>query len=243
MDLSDDLVPRALRMAQGNHPLIANLYEGPAARWLRDELTYWLTRATERPTSAERRRALEVVAVIPFLLLQKPGRGGEKGRISRVLQTRIEMWKNGLVDELLRDATKVAEKRQHERLVKGASEGSDKEFGKRVIDLVRAGEIRKATSLCHEDNDATGPAPLTPAVKEKLLLLHPSSSEPPEDFDTPPPDRATVESVTAEGIRRAATQLRGAPGPSGLTTDVIRLLVGGSGKVDSSRPLQASPRG
>ena len=176
MDPEDPTLAVASEIALRTNPLTMDLSVGPVADFYAEEAAFWFNRAARLPMDQGGTRSLVVIQVLPLLLLQKPGRGRGKGRGAQLLKRRIELWKGGDIQQLLKEATQAAERRLKQRLErppKAAEDRSRLEWTKKIIDLVREGDIRKAANLVAEAGEMNGPAPWSSEVKEKLQKLHP----------------------------------------------------------------------
>jgi hypothetical protein len=119
LDLANPAAEVASRVALENNPTIRFVPEGPARVWLREEYTFWWKQASSGAlTEVERKRALQVISVIPFLVLQKAKRGGESDRAGGVeaVNRRIVMWKEGMITELMKEASSMATRGLEKRL-------------------------------------------------------------------------------------------------------------------------------
>ena len=107
---------------------------------------------------------------------------------------------------------------------------------KKLIHLLRQGEVRKAAALCSEQAERGGTVSFCKKIASKLRELHPVAKEDPgpmPDFD-PRPEIA--DGVTEAEILVTARRLRGAPGPSGMPTHLVRTLL--RQKTASARSLR-----
>ena len=125
----------------------------------------------------------------------------------------------------------LAEKRQrsvHERR-KAPPDLSGSELPARFVRMfqqaVGGGKLRRAGDIVSQAGKEGGVAAATPEVLNELQRLHPEA-QPAEGPEPPRPDVAPGmhDDIDDEFIRSLAVHLRGAPGPSGLTTDLLRML-------------------
>jgi hypothetical protein len=223
LDLTNGTVTVASKIAVETNPMISCVPEGPARVWLRDEYTFWFKRSGDAAlTEGERKRALDVISIIPFLILQKSTRGGKNSwGFIHIANRRISMWKAGQLDELVREATKVAQQRFEQRMSRKDEDEESKGWIEKVIELVKRGEMRKAADLCEEEKQARGPVVCDEEVKKRLRKMHPKGA-PLDDLEI---DWPAIDMIDEELVRQTAMKLRGAPGPSGMPTDLVRMLV------------------
>ena len=125
-------------------------------------------------------RALKAIAVVEYLILQKPLRGGERARAT--LERRRNWYLTGALDPLVDEGKKLSERRyksRMERLQTEPPELSPTERVIRIIQMFRAGDTRKAANLLsHGSSEQKRPAPWSPDMKKKLERLHPRATLP-----------------------------------------------------------------
>jgi len=122
-----------------------------------------------------------------------------------------------------------------ERLQEGPTELSRTERVTKVVRLFRGGDVRKAANLLRAGSAGMkGTAPWSSDNREKLERLHPRAAGPPPDPDEddtlPDIDWLLHDGLDEAAIEATVLKLRGAPGPSGMGTDSVRVLCSHRGK-------------
>ena len=154
---------------------------------------------------------MKVVMILPTMMLQKPSATSKAKDHSKALTERLQMWKDGKIEEIWKDNCIIQKKlTQHPR--KSASD-----IVRVVSKLIFEGKVSAAMKYL-EDNTENAVLQSTPEVIEKLRALHPEQSEilPNTLYQGPLQmvSRAHFNNITEAEILKAAQQTKGSGGPS-----------------------------
>ena len=204
---------------------------GPMRKQLALEYAKCITAAAEAPTGPEVEYALKVAYLLPWFLAQKPGRGQKGSLVCNHLQRDLNLWRRGALDDLAARAKMWAFKqrerfaRRPDRTAVSVEEAVPMKLATAVQEAVSVGKLARASQVLLEAGKGGGPLRLDAEVKRKLEALHPAPLEPvspaPPEARAPP---GVYDEVDGGFVRTLVTDLRGAPGPSGWTTDITRKL-------------------
>ena len=175
----------------------------------------------------------EVMSVIPWLLLQRPGRSTKVS--ARVFERRLTLWQSGHLQTLHTEAKHHASNartrfRGNSRGTGGLERQDDGwrvsvEHAENLRSQVGSGLLGQAARGLF-DSDSGPPLEPSDEVLEKLKALHPDPRPDPDpggDMPAPLPP-GVFDGIDGKLIRSLAGQLRGGAGPSGLSSELLRLL-------------------
>ena len=185
-----------------------------------------------RSTSALEFVALRAAIVLPILLLQKPSRTSKTKQHIALLESRLGLWSNGDLDELVREGRAM-----QQRLPKNGPTTANSSLARSFSNLMFMGKSKAALDLLSRGekggilhlNDHVNPDdPLSLTVRESLVQKHPvgqpaysSCIVPDEPQDSHP---VIFQSLDANAIHSATLSVNGAAGPSGLDSHEWRHL-------------------
>ena len=167
--------------------------------------------------------ALKAAFVLVAVCLKKPSRKSKAKDHKEWLARRLALWKNGDIDELIREGRMIQQRIGRSRKIEPPNKA--KIFAK----LVMEGQIKAALRFL-SDNDSKGLLPLSDDVMEQLQEKHPEPQEarlgsllfgPIEDI----PDCLCNE-IDGEMIRDAALRTKGSGGPSGVDSTGFKRILG-----------------
>ena len=195
---------------------------GKAGKSFVKELTRLLIAFAE--ASALEAIALKAVFVMPALLLQKPHKRSKAKEHSSHLDRRLNLWKNGSIDALLKEGRAI--QKQFGNINHKSSEDLPRTFAK----LLMEGKVKRALNLL-SDYSSGGPMCPNEDIKTKLREKHPTR-QPPKPSATLTSDCETAtthhpiifEQIDAQLIHKTTLQLDGAAGPSGLDAGAWKRL-------------------
>jgi hypothetical protein len=181
LDTDDPTLEAAYRAAMRLNPLTVTLRTGTQSLWLAEEQAFWWEKAITEPSGKGVSRALMAIAVLPFLILQKPSRAGKGTSLFSTVSRRVNQWNDGAVGGtgLLGEAMKIGERRLKERMEKAdldPRELDEVETLKKIVRLMREGEVRKAGDFLSNSSERR-PVVWSEAVKRQLEKLHPRATE------------------------------------------------------------------
>lgn len=234
----------AFELAVQAHPKTFDLRPGPQLDWFTGELAFWMTRTAEAAGPAQMTVALKTMAVLNMVILLKPNRGTKGGEAVRnCIQLRIGWWQNGNIPALMDFCRKTLGRKRSVPMDR--KEREEPPLHERIISMVQRGDIRSANALLDKDKGSKGlPIPITPdaagrKIREKLQFLHPEPRPVLANLllggPDLPPDESLACEVDEKKVEAVASHLRGASGPSGLSTHNLRLACCGRGPVEVSQ--------
>ena len=176
--------------------------------------------------------ALKAVFVLCILVLQKPSRNSKERDHTRHLEHRLKLWKDGALDELVREGRVIQSRLRNKSFVR-----KETQITRSFTKLMFEGSVRAALQLLvgrdrggvlnlDDPADPTNPGyrvrdalrakhpPAQPLRRECLLPSTNASEVHPVLFDT----------LDASAIRSAALRTTGAAGPSGIDAREWRRL-------------------
>ena len=176
--------------------------------------------------------ALMIAMVYQGLLLQKPY-NCSPSLASKCLKRRLDLWKQGKLDELLHECETIHQqigKSRHQRANRRMDEANQ------FASWINKGKIHSALGLLKESHfsHSSGILHLDDRIGDKTVFdilrdKHPPAAElqagavldgaPPN-----PPHPVQFEALTRQGIRQAALHTTGAAGPSGVNADSWRRM-------------------
>ena len=175
--------------------------------------------------------ALQATIVMPHLLLQKPHKGSKNKVHLECLKTRLELWKDGKIEELLKEGRAI-----QSRFPRTPHKHLDENVARSFSNLMFEGKITQALQLLSDKgrgnvlelNQTFNINGSSTTVRDILRSKHPPS------YDASPetllqgtlPDIHPVifDEVNASLIRSTSLHLSGAAGPSGLDSHAWRRL-------------------
>ena len=167
--------------------------------------------------------ALTMLCIIFHLVLQKPSLNSTTKDHVRHLGRRMEMWRDGKLDELLEEGRAIQKRFSRKKKV---SSGRNKV--KSFTLHMESGRISAA--LRYLGNKATSLLKATPGVLKSLREKHPKAQKAtaqsliPGEFPPKPPD-VIFDDIDASAIFKAAKNTHGAAGPSGGDADLWKRLL------------------
>ena len=158
--------------------------------------------------------ALNQLMIFFPLMLQKPGPRSKTHDHNRYLVKRLQLWKDGKIEELLLEAEEIqrrmlkSKKRKKEGLVRG--------FTRLMFD----GKVRQALKLIDADNEVTGVHEMSNHVLNTLQEKHPEAVEPDASVwmagDVPQVQNVIFEAIDGEAVQSAARNVHGSGGPTNI---------------------------
>ena len=192
---------------------------GAAAKDFIKELAFWIEQFN-RSTDFQG-IALKVYMVLPSLLLQKPDAKSKSALHLARLKERLELWKSGQLNTLLRECRRIQSKLASSK--RRAPEDTARIFSK----LVFEGKINAALKLL--SNDSNGVLELTEQTMNELYEKHPEPSPIEEHSLLFGPIEQVLpcvfDPIDEQSILKAAQSTKGACGPSALDADQYRHLL------------------
>ena len=167
--------------------------------------------------------ALKAATLMPLLLLQKPTRKSKAKEHITCLERRLDTWRNGDLNELLREGRTI-----QQRISRSTPVLDNKRLSRSFANLMFQGKTQAALRLLSKQSrggvlhldDPTDTENGQRKVRDILSEKHPPGQPAHHDaiIDDDPPDVHPVlfESLDAGMIRSAALHTSGAAGPSGL---------------------------
>ena len=202
---------------------IPNLFTVPsskAGKAFVEELTRLITGFNHKPDAEI--YSLSAAILAPTLLLQKPSKASKDKEHSEILLRRLEMWKRGEFNALLREGKAV------QRPLK-PSTPSKEHCEKRFVSLMRDGKLSEATGWLNPERHSNGVKSCTRDVITDLQQKHPSSVPANSEFALEGPldkvDPIFFDAITAKTIEDCAKSLGGSGGPSGLDSGGIKRIL------------------
>ena len=171
--------------------------------------------------------ALTTAAVFPILTLQRPhSRSKSKDHI-RCLETRLEYWKKGDLDALVREGRTLQKQFRAGR--RDNSKEEEERLARNFANLMFMGKTQAALNLLatsrgggvlHLDQPENPADPDSRSVRETLVSKHPPSAPVSPDTlihgTTEQPHPVIYDSIDGRLIHTMALKTKGAAGPSGL---------------------------
>ena len=200
-----------------------NLFKLPSGKASKDfinELTECLNHYNIE--SENKGIAIKVHMILPSILLQKPSKTSKAKEHLAKLGQRMLLWKEGKVDDLMRENRCIQRKLQQTR--KHNSEDTARIFAK----LMFQGKVNAALKFLSEENDH-GIHELNNEVIETLKEKHPKPAKIHEDILLQGPidivTPAYFDSIDESMIKNAARLTKGAAGPSNLDAEQYKLML------------------
>ena len=168
---------------------------------------------------------------MPHLLLQKPHKGSKNKVHLECLKTRLELWKDGKIEELLKEGRAIQSRFPHT-----PHKQFDENVAKLFSNLMFEGKITQALQLLSDKgrgkvlqlNQTFNINGSSTTVRDILRSKHPPSHDasPETLLQGTLPDIHPVifDEVNASLIRSTSLHLSGAAGPSGLDSHAWRRL-------------------
>ena len=200
---------------------IFNIPSGRAGKAFIEELTFWTMQFNSN--SDLNSVALKAFMVLPTLILQKPSAISKSKEHSVAIDRRLNLWKQGDFDLLLREVRFIQGMFGNPRKARTVEDIS-KVFGK----LVFQGNLSAAIKLLDSES-STGLLNLTPQVLEGLKEKHPEPADIADEsllygpIDYIPP--SVLDLIDQKMIFDAATRTKGSAGPSGKDAEPYRRIL------------------
>ena len=199
---------------------------GKAGKDLVNEMAFWIKQFNQQ--TKLNGVALKTLMILPTLLLQKPSRNSKAKQHLASLQRRMESWKNGNLEELLKETRHIQSGFKSSRGTNGNSESLSKRFSK----FMSEGKVSAALKLL-DQSSSSGLLPLTEEVMSQLEEKHPPPAPIVSDRSGDPLLRGPIDnvpdcffdSIDEQMILKAAKDTKGAGGPSGLDADQYRRII------------------
>ena len=167
--------------------------------------------------------ALKALMIMPAILLQKSNKNSKAKENADTLKRRFLLWQNGDFDSLVREVRYIQSNLNFKN-----SSASFEEKAKRFNDLMTSGKVKSALRLLSEVESA-GILPLTDETLNLLHQKHPDGEEKYDDLLLNGPEQLigdyAYEKIDGSLIRKLASQLKGAAGPSSLDADGWRRIL------------------
>ena len=167
--------------------------------------------------------SLKALMIMPSILLQKPSKNSKAKQHSESLRKRLDLWKSGDFDSLVKEVRFVQSKlkfQKHSRDIEN--------IAKRFNNLMLAGKINAALRLL-SDSDSCGILPLNDQTMNLLHSKHPQAEDQHVDLLLHGPEQAfgeyAYEILDGALINKVAREMKGASGPSNLDSDGWRRIL------------------
>ena len=168
--------------------------------------------------------ALKLIMIMPALLLQKSFKKSSSKQHTEYLNSRMNLWEKGDIDEILKESRAIQKKMKQILNKYDNSEQLTKTFSK----LMFQGKVHAALRLLDKES-SLGVASLNDKTMEDLRNLHPKAE--PANNETLLPgevpyfDPVIFCNIDEAAIATAATRTKGGAGPSGLDADGWRRIL------------------
>ena len=166
--------------------------------------------------------ALKAAIVLLAVALQKPSQKSKAKQHQQCLEKRMELWKNGEIECLVREGKAI------QRRLQKSKQHDPPNKAKIFAKLIMEGQINSALRFLSE-NSGGGVLPLTDDVMKQLHEKHPNAKEanlgsllfgPVEDIPG-----VIYQQIDGDMIREAALRTKGSGGPSGIDANGFRRLL------------------
>ena len=130
-------------------------------------------------------------------MLQKPGPKSKARDHVKYLTSRLALWKNGEIDQLLLEGNEI-----QKRILKNKRK-KEESNSKAFTRLMLEGKVKQACKLINSDDCISGVHSITDDIKQALALKHPKGKAEEAFPDAmlpiskPPPNAVTYEQITA----------------------------------------------
>ena len=166
--------------------------------------------------------AIKAVLVLLPLLLQKPTRKSKTKDHRRHLQRRLELWKEGGVNALVKEGKAIQKRLQ------SSKRSSKVNIARAFSNLVFQGKVGAACKLINSSDGR--PIEINRAVIDLLVQKHPEGKDASSEALIEDREPQFVEPIIYEGldsnmIMKAALQTRGSGGPTKIDADIWRQLM------------------
>ena len=148
---------------------IFNIPTGKAGKAYVTELTYWLNQFNTSDSKLNS-ISLKTFMVLPSLILQKPSSRSKTKEHSECILRRLEMWRNGDLNMLMREVNTIQRK-----LVTSQKKRSFEDTSRIFAKLVMEGKLSAALKFLDKES-SSGVLILSDVVKNELLKKHPDSA-------------------------------------------------------------------
>ena len=161
--------------------------------------------------------------VLPALILQKPSSRSKTKEHSECILRRLEMWRNGDLNMLMREVNTIQRK-----LVTSQKKRSFEDTSRIFAKLVMEGKLSAALKFLDKES-SSGVLILSDVVKNELLKKHPDSAPITENallfgpIDFIP--SYIFNSIDEQSILKASMRTKGSAGPSGMDSDLYRRIL------------------
>ena len=167
--------------------------------------------------------AFKAIMVMPSLLLQKPSKNSKSKDHLISLERRIDLWKTGDLEELLKEGEAI-----QNNLKTINSNKTIAQISKEFATKMQKGNVNGAIKLL-TNHMKNGVLPLTKETLDMLKQKHPSPSPATQEVLLPDLPIMThpikFDNIDADMVRKAAIKTNGGSGPSGLDSDGWRRLL------------------
>ena len=179
--------------------------------------------------------AFKAIMIMPSLLLQKPFKSSKTKDHVKVLERRLELWKNGNIEELVIEGKTI-----QDNLPIFSSPKKIGEISQKFKKCMQKGNINGALKLL-TNNMANGILPLNEETLNSLKQKHPKAKIASEEVLLPDEPKYVhpvfFERITTDTITKAALKTKGGSGPSNLDADGWRRILLSNCFGDSSANL------
>ena len=174
--------------------------------------------------------------IMPSLLLLKPSFRSRTREHKHFLERRLNYWLAGDFDALMKEGRTI------QRAWKNRKPTTNT-VAKSFSNLMKKGKVKSALNLL-KNMQSSGVLPLTAEVITNLKEKHPPQQIPPVDVliagEIPFIDPILYENIDEELIRKAATKIDGAAGPSGLDAHSWRRMLVSANYGDTGKDLRVA---
>ncbi len=169
------------------------------------------------------RIALALVHIFIPLMLQRPSSKSKAKENAKYLETRLQLWSAGKVQEIMDECNEI-QKKLTKKLQK-KKENKDKAFCR----LMLLGKVGPAMKFINHDDPTIGVHPITEEIKKLLEEKHPKREEASQDIllpdGAPEPHPVLFEEIDVEKVQKAAAKLQGSGGPSLLDAEGLKHIL------------------
>jgi hypothetical protein len=201
-----------------------NLFKIPSGKGGKEfigELTFWL----QQFNSATKLNgiAMQTFMILPTILLQKPSARSKAKDHSQALERRLNLWKSGKLDELMKEIRHIQKSFTTSRKAR-PPEDVARSFSK----LIMEGKVSAALKMLDRES-TTGILNLSEEVLADLQSKHPPPEPIKENSLLEGPEEQILacffDAIDEQTILKAALNTRGSAGPSGMDADLYRRIL------------------
>ena len=178
------------------------------------------------------RISLSLVFIFLPLVMQKPSSSSKAKENAKYLETRLKLWSEGKVEELLAEGREI--QRRLSIKIKKRNENKEQAFCR----LMLQGKIGPAMKFINSEDETIGVHILNDTIKNILHEKHPMGRDASDDILLPEtaedPLPVVFEEISSDSVYKAAKKLQGSGGPSLIDAEVWRRLLCSKGYGNAS---------